>query len=80
VFELTIQLQLLLLRKKDFPHESVNHVTDKVRFLGECVQCKITMTAYIKTRKAIANIMINQSAEPQFAQHRDCALEKIDVI
>ena len=31
----------------DFTHETVKHVTVKVRFLQECVQRGITMIAYI---------------------------------
>jgi len=33
----------------DFTHETVKHVTVKVRFLQECVQRKIIMIVYIKT-------------------------------
>ena len=64
----------------DFTHETVKHVTVKVRFLQECVQRKIIMITYIKTNKNIADIMTKQSAEPQFAQHCDYALGIIDVI
>jgi hypothetical protein len=64
----------------DFTHETVKHVTVKVRFLQECVQRKIIMITYIKTNKNIADIMTKQSAGPQFAQHRDYALGIIDVI
>ncbi len=35
---------------------------------------------YIKTCKNIADIMTKQSAGPQFAQHRDSTLGRIDVI
>jgi hypothetical protein len=64
----------------DFTHETVKHVTVKVRFLQECVQRKIILLAYIKTSKNIADIMTKQSAGPQFAQHRDYALGLIDAI
>jgi len=64
----------------DFTHETVKHVTVKVRFLQECVQRKIIMIAYIKTIKNIADIMTKQSAGPQFAQHRDYALGIHDAI
>ncbi len=58
----------------DFTHETVKHVTVKVRFIQECVQRQMILIAYIKTRKNIADIMTKQSAGPQFAQHRDYAL------
>ena len=64
----------------DFTHETVKHVTVKVRFLQECVERKIIMLAYIKTNKNIADIMTKQSAGPQFAQHRDYALGLLDAI
>ena len=64
----------------DFTHETVKHVTVKVRFLQECVQRKIIMITYIKTSKNIADIMTKQSAGPQFAQHRDYALGLNDAI
>ncbi len=67
----------------DFTHETVKHVTVKtvkVRFLQECVQRKIIMITYIKTNKNIADIMTKLSAGPQYAQHRDHALEIIDVV
>ena len=59
----------------DFTHETVKHVTVKVRFLQECVQRGIIMITYIKTCRNISDIMTKQSAGPQFAQHRDYALE-----
>jgi hypothetical protein len=46
---------------KDFTHETVKHVTVKVRFLQECVQLKIILLTYIKTNKNIADIMTKQS-------------------
>ena len=55
----------------DFTHETVKHVTVKVRFIQECVQRQMILIAYIKTSKNIADIMTKQSAGPQFAQHRD---------
>jgi hypothetical protein len=58
----------------DFTHETVKHVTVKVRFLQECVQRGIIMITYIKTSKNIADIMTKQSAGPQFAQHRDSGI------
>jgi hypothetical protein len=64
----------------DFTHETVKHVTVKVRFLQECVQRKIIMIVYIKTCKNIADIMTKQSPGPQFGQHRDYALGVIDAI
>ncbi len=64
----------------DFTHETVKHVTVKVRFLQECVQRGIIMIVYIRTCKNIADIMTKQSAGPQFAQHRDYALGTIDTI
>jgi hypothetical protein len=64
----------------DFTHETVKHVTVKVRFIQECVQREIIMITYIKTSKNIADIMTKQSAGPQFAQHRDYALGIIDDI
>ncbi len=44
-------------RGKDFTHETVKHVTVKVRFIHECVQRNIILIAYIKTSKNIADIM-----------------------
>ncbi len=64
----------------DFTHETVKHVTVKLRFLQECVQRKIILLAYIKTSKNIADMMTKQSAGPQFAQHSDYALGLIDAI
>jgi hypothetical protein len=60
----------------DFTHETVKHVTVKVRFLQECVQKSIIRIVYIKKCKNTANIMTKQSAGPQFAQHRDFTLRK----
>jgi hypothetical protein len=64
----------------DFTHETVEHVTVKVRFLQECVQHKIIMIVYIKTSKNIADIMTKQSPGLQFVQHRDYALGAIAAI
>ena len=64
----------------DFTHETVKHVTVKVRFLQEFVQRGIIMIAYIKTCRNISDIMTKQSAGPQFAQHRDYSLGIIDAI
>ncbi len=65
---------------KDFTHETVKHVTVKVRFIQVCVQRQIILIAYIKTNKDIADIMTKQSAGPQFAQHREYALGIIEDI
>jgi hypothetical protein len=64
----------------DFTHETVKHVTVKVRFLQECVQRGIIMVTYFKTSKNITDIMTKQSAGSQFAQHHDYALGIIDAI
>ncbi len=64
----------------DFTHETVKHVTVKVRFLQECVQHKINMIVYIKTCKNIADIMTKQSPGPQFVQRRDYTLGAFDAI
>ena len=66
----------------DLTHETVKRVTVKVRFIHEYVQRKIILIAFIKTSQNIADIMTKQleSAGPQFAQHRDCALGIIDDI
>ncbi len=61
----------------DFTHETVKHVTVKVRFLEECVQKSIIRSVYIKTCKNIADNMTKQSAGPQFEQHRDFTLGRI---
>ena len=50
----------------DFTHETVKHVTVKVRFLQECVRNKIVLLVYIKTCKNLADIMTKQSTGPQF--------------
>jgi hypothetical protein len=63
-----------------FTHETVKHVTVKVRFIQEYLQRQMILIAYIKTSKNIADIMTKQSAGPQFAQHRDYALGIIDDI
>ncbi len=39
----------------DFTHETVKHVSVKLRFLQECVQHKIIMIVYFKTSKNIAD-------------------------
>ena len=62
----------------DFTHETVKHVTVKVRFIQECVQRKIIMISYIKTSKNIADIMTKQSAGPQFVRHHDYAQGYLD--
>ena len=55
----------------DFTHETVKHVTVKVRFIQECVQREIIMIPYIKTSKNIVDIMSWTSVR----QHRDYALD-----
>ena len=62
----------------DFTHETVKHVTVKVRFLQECVQRKIILLAPIRTHQNIADIMTKQSAGPQFRLHRDYCLGMVD--
>ncbi len=59
-----------------FTHDTVKHLTVKVRFLQECVQRKIIVIAYIKMIEKNSDIMNNlkQSEGPEFAQHRDNAL------
>ena len=64
----------------DFTHETVKHLTVKVRFLQEYVQLKIILLVYIKTGKNISDIMTKQSPGPQFIQHRNYTLGMIDVI
>jgi len=54
--------------------------TIALAILQECVQKSIIRIVYIKTCKNIADIMTKQSAGPQFAQHRDFTLGRIDVI
>ena len=71
---------IVVATRNDFTHETVKHVTVKVRFLQECVQRGIIMIAYIKTCRNISDIMTKQSAGPQFAQHRDYSLGIIDAI
>ena len=61
-------------------HETVKHVTVKVRFLQECVLNKIVLLVYIKTCKNLADIMTKQSTGLQFRQYRDYALGYIDAI
>ena len=48
----------------DFTHETVKHVTVKVRFLQECVRNKIVLLVYIKTCKNLADVMTKQSTGP----------------
>jgi hypothetical protein len=64
----------------DFTHETVKHVTAKVRFLQECVQRKIILLAYVKTCKNISDIMTKQSTGLQFKQHRDYCMGILDVV
>ncbi len=63
---------------KNFTHETVKHVTVKVRFLQECVQHKIIRLTYVATRKNVSDIMTKQSNGPQFKAHRDFVLGYAD--
>ena len=62
----------------DFTHETVKHVTVKVRFIQECVQRKIVRISYVATRKNISDMMTKQSVGPQFISHRDFTLGYVD--
>ena len=64
----------------DFTHETVKHVTVKVRFLQECVQRKILLLAPISTHQNIAGILTKQSDGPQFCMHRNYILGMTDAI
>ena len=64
----------------DFTHETVKHVTVKVRFLQECVQRKILLLAAIRTHQNIADILTKQSVGPQFRLHRNYILGMTDTI
>ena len=64
----------------DFTHETVKHVTVKVRFLQECVQRRIVRLSYINTHKNISDMMTKQSNGPQFKAHRDFVMGYTDVI
>ncbi len=70
----TAAIQVAVATGNYFTHETVKHVTVKVRFIHEYVQQIILI---VKTCKNIADIMIKQSAGPQFAQHRDYTLRII---
>ncbi len=59
---------------KDFTHETLKHVTVKVRFLWGRVQRRIITITSVKTCKNTTDIMNMQLAGPQFVQHRDYAL------
>jgi hypothetical protein len=63
----------------DFTHETVKHLTVKVRFLQEYVQLIIILLVYIETGKNISDIMTKQSPGPQFIQHRNYTMG-IDII
>ena len=65
----------------DFTYETVKHVTVKVRYLQECVQCKIILLAPTCTHQNIADILTKQSAGPQFCMHslRNYVLGKISI-
>ena len=62
----------------DFTHETVKHVTVKVRFLQECVQHKMIRLTYVTTRKNVSDMMTKQSNGPQFKAHRDFVLGYTD--
>ena len=62
----------------DFTHETVKHVTVKVRFLQECFQRRLIRLTYVATRKNISDMMTKQSTGPQFKAHRDFALGYAD--
>ena len=62
----------------DFTHETVKHVTVKVRFLQECIQHKIIRLTYVATRKNVSDMMTKQSNGPQFKAHRDFVLGYAD--
>ena len=64
----------------DFTHETVKHVTVKVRFLQECVQRRIILLAYVRTNQNISDIMTKQSTGPLYVQHRDYSMGQQDVI
>ena len=53
----------------DFTHETVKHVTVKVRFLQECVQHKIIRLTYVATCKNVSDMITKQSNGPQFKAH-----------
>jgi len=71
---------LAVVNGNDFTHETVQHVTVKVRFLQECVQRKILLLAPIRTHQNIADILTKQSAGPQFRMHRNYILGMTDAI
>ena len=64
----------------DFTHETVKHVTVKVRFLQECVQRKIVLLASIRTHQNIADILTKQYAGPQFRMYRNYILGISDTV
>jgi len=63
-----------------FTHETVKHVTVKVRFLQECVKHKIVRMIYVGTRKNISDMMTKQSVGQQFKAHRDFTLGYVDEV
>ena len=64
----------------DYTHETLKHVTVKVRFLQECVQRKIVRLSYINTHKNISDMMTKQSSGPQFKAHRDFVMGYTDIV
>ena len=73
-------LGLTVATGSDFTRETVKHVTVKVRFLQECVQCRIVRLSYINTHKNISDMMTKQSNGPQFKAHRDFVMGYTNVI
>ena len=58
----------------DFTHETVKHLSVKVRFWQEHVQFKIILLAPILAHQNIADIFTKQSAGHQFRKHRPTSL------
>ena len=58
----------------NFTHETVKHVTVKVRFLQECIQRNIITLAHIKTTENTADILTKQLAAVIFEIHRNYCL------
>ena len=80
MFKQVYTATLAVANGNDFTHETVKHVTVKVRFLQECVQRKILFLAPIRTHQKIADILTKQSAGPQFRMHRNYILGMTDAI
>ena len=56
---------------EDFTHETVKHLSIKVKFLQECVQKGIVVLGYISTEKNPTDILTKQTAGPLFEIHRE---------